>query len=322
MIIIEGGQENMGRNPAWLYKSLVVGVIVLFIGVGIQPAIADITSGSDNSELEEITIQFFETDRTYNHTVLLTQEQIRELETLISNFNNQLEAIDNQVNTETLFKNTLVSLDNLGLFPKDFSIKDAQRLVTGTKQNLSIVKSLERWVGNHQGTLDENENFLCLISGNTKYTIFQGPAGRFILGSFLEFLDKMFYNYPILHSIFIGIIINPLIWFMILSTLFWNIYPLPIGYEIGLGYWSSPMWMPPHYSPAEGWVKTFGLNGKKIWEGEFFGQLPIPSFLAYLAACFTGVLGFTGLKIGFLDSHFYMGSALWVKIGEDPPVRV
>ena len=303
----------------------VVGITILFLGVGIQPAIADLSIVSDNSELEEITIQFFETDRSYNHTVLLTQEQIRELENLITNFNNQLESIDNPANTETLFKNTIVSLDNLGLFPEDINIEDAQRLVIGTKQNPSIVNSLERWVGNHQGTLDDNENFLCLISGNTKYTIFQGLTGRFIyslLDSFLVFFEKMLYNHPILYSIFIGIIINPIIWFMILSTLFWNINPLPIGYEIGLGYWSSPMWLPPHYSPAEGWVKTFGLNGKKIWEGEFFGQLPIPSFLAYLAACFTGVLGFTGLKIGFFDSHFYMGSALWVKIGEDPPVRV
>jgi parallel beta-helix repeat protein len=30
----------LDRNPSWLYKTLVVGVIVLFIGVGIQPAIA------------------------------------------------------------------------------------------------------------------------------------------------------------------------------------------------------------------------------------------------------------------------------------------
>jgi hypothetical protein len=318
------GEENMTNNPV-LYKSLVVGVIVLFVGVGIQPAFADISIKSDNSELEKITIQFFETDRTYNHTVLLTQEEVRKLDNLITNFNNRLESVDNPTETETIFKNTVVSFYNLGLLPKDVKIEDAQRLVTGMKQNPSIVKSLERWVGNHRGTFDDNENFLCLISGNTKYTIFQGPTGRIfysLMDSFLVLLEKMFYNHPILHSILLEIIIHPIIWFMILSTLFWNTNPLPIGYEIGLGYWSSPMWFPPHYSPAEGWVKTLGLNGKKIWEGEFFGKLPIPGFLAYLAECYTGVLGFTGLKIGLFDSHFYMGSALWVKIGEDPPVRV
>ena len=38
MIFIEG-EENMSRNPL-LYKSLVVGVIVLFIGVGVQQVFA------------------------------------------------------------------------------------------------------------------------------------------------------------------------------------------------------------------------------------------------------------------------------------------
>ena len=41
MIIIEGGIENMSRNSVLFNNTLVVGVIVLFIGVGIQPAIAD-----------------------------------------------------------------------------------------------------------------------------------------------------------------------------------------------------------------------------------------------------------------------------------------
>ena len=46
MIIIEG-EENMSRNPV-LYNSLVVGVIVLFIGIGIQPAFAVTTDVSDS----------------------------------------------------------------------------------------------------------------------------------------------------------------------------------------------------------------------------------------------------------------------------------
>ena len=39
----------MDRNPAWLYKTLVVGVILLFVGVGIQPAFA-VTPNSADSE--------------------------------------------------------------------------------------------------------------------------------------------------------------------------------------------------------------------------------------------------------------------------------
>jgi hypothetical protein len=43
----------MDRNPARLYKLLVVGVIVLFIGVGVQPAFAVDVSVSKTSDNEK-----------------------------------------------------------------------------------------------------------------------------------------------------------------------------------------------------------------------------------------------------------------------------
>ena len=62
-------------------KSLIIGIIVLFLGVAVQPGIiADVSIKSDNSDLEEITIQFYESDRSSNHTILLTKEQVDELE--------------------------------------------------------------------------------------------------------------------------------------------------------------------------------------------------------------------------------------------------
>jgi hypothetical protein len=42
----------MDRNPAWLYKTLVVGVIVLFIGLGVQPAIATVEPKTDIIDFE------------------------------------------------------------------------------------------------------------------------------------------------------------------------------------------------------------------------------------------------------------------------------
>ena len=50
MLIIKGGHENMVKNPVLLYKTLVVGVIVIFIGVGIQPAFAVNIISTDNEE--------------------------------------------------------------------------------------------------------------------------------------------------------------------------------------------------------------------------------------------------------------------------------
>jgi hypothetical protein len=41
----------LDRNPAWLYKTLVVGVIALFIGMGVQPAVAVTPDSEEECEL-------------------------------------------------------------------------------------------------------------------------------------------------------------------------------------------------------------------------------------------------------------------------------
>jgi hypothetical protein len=47
---IEGGQEELNKQRDLLSKTLVVGVIVLFIGVGIQPAFAVTSDTPDNND--------------------------------------------------------------------------------------------------------------------------------------------------------------------------------------------------------------------------------------------------------------------------------
>jgi hypothetical protein len=127
-----------------LKNSLVVGIIFLFISVGIQPAFAnDISIKLDNSELVEIKVEFYETDRTYNHTVLLTHEQTEELKNLINDYEIKLENTDNKIETEAIYKNIVVSLNEYGLLPEDMSIEKAQRLVTGKEHNPVVVKLFE-----------------------------------------------------------------------------------------------------------------------------------------------------------------------------------
>jgi hypothetical protein len=43
-------KKYMDRNPALLYKTLVVGVIILFVGLGLQPAIAVTSQTIDNDD--------------------------------------------------------------------------------------------------------------------------------------------------------------------------------------------------------------------------------------------------------------------------------
>jgi len=44
IILLKGGIKYMDKHPALLYKGLVVCVIVLFVGVGVQPAVANVSN--------------------------------------------------------------------------------------------------------------------------------------------------------------------------------------------------------------------------------------------------------------------------------------
>ena len=90
---------------------MVIGVIILFLSVAVQPVIiADDSIIFNNSELVEITVEIYEVDKTYNHTVMLTQEQAEELELLINNTKSVLDTADNLDETEAIFKDILFSL--------------------------------------------------------------------------------------------------------------------------------------------------------------------------------------------------------------------
>ena len=63
----------MDRNPAVLYKGLVVGVIVLFIGLGVQPAFATIKSEKVNVEYYDVTTEFIGLNKEYSTTLTIEQ---------------------------------------------------------------------------------------------------------------------------------------------------------------------------------------------------------------------------------------------------------
>jgi hypothetical protein len=71
---------------------------------------------------------------------------------------------------------------------------------------------------------------------------------------------------------------------------------------------------------ASGWVNMFGTQGRIVWDGEMQGILPFkgsrtPGLISYTEH-YPGVAGFTDLTIHKQGGIvFYLGSALWVKIG-------
>ena len=300
-------KDRMFRN------ALAVAIILLFIGVAVQPAIAEVSTELNNSELEEVIIQFFEVDGIYEHSVMLTQNQLIELEYIISNLKNQLISTDNPVEVEMIYYNAIVSLNDLGLLPNDMSIDYAQRLVTGKEQNLRVIKLFERMYSKNQDNLGDNDNILCLIAGDTVYTVFIGPFALLscLLGASLflrrfvflewfrlnypEFFKDLWENFDNLYTILLYFRIY--FWLVFGAAL--NYLPLKIGAYINYGW--LKMVGPNEFVdiPAEGWISTTGLCGKKEISGKFSGR----------------VIGFTGIKIirEFLD-YYYLGAALKVNI--------
>jgi len=292
-------------------NGLVVAIVLLLVGVAVQPVIiADVSIESDKSEMVEITVEICEVDRAYNHTVMLTKEQAEELDNLINVTKTELDIADSKDETEAIFKDTVVSLNELGLLPDCISVEEAQRLVTGEEQDPRIIRSLERWFSKNKKGLDDGENTLCLIAGATSYTMFQAPLAAILSRLVIRFFGSLGNPYAGYLLLLLMISIIPLI---AVSIVIWNAFPISYGHLIGIGNWDA----------AEGLIITSGLNGIKIWNGSFYGNLP---FRTMYDGHYPGVLGFTGINLWadeliVFKYRFYLGAALWVKISSEEPSK-
>jgi len=299
-------QKKLCRN------GLVVAIIILFFGVCIQPAIADIRTETNNSELEEITIQFYETDRTFNHTVMLTKGQIIELENLIDDFKSQLDSVDNEFETKNIYKNAVLNFDKMGLLPDYMSLDYAQQIVIDSEGNPCIIKIFEKIYNKKKVNFDENENLFCLISGVTNNTVFYSPSFLlFVLHALLSFArftilvnwldninnDLLYWCLSNFGNFSLNLVIfRMFLWLGIAGIL--NLYPLKIGSFLHYGGVEGG-YRAPQEVPAEGWINTDGLFGKKNWSGNFYGN----------------VIGFTGIKITKnIFDHYYLGTAVKIRV--------
>jgi hypothetical protein len=311
-----------------LTKGLAVTVIILFVGVGIQPVIA--TFKSDNSKLEEITVQFFDTDRSYNHTVILTKEQIEELENLINNFIINLDEAVDYVETEAIFKDTIVSLNDYGILPEGMSIEKAQRLVTGKEYNPVVINLFEKWYERNQGKMDDNENILCSIAG-WYYNEFASARGIMtiltpIWNNFFETIYDLGNIGPLFELLFHEILLSI---FPFILTVVWMVRPFQVGFELFFG--SKKEYPDETINKAcKLDIITLGLNGIQKFKDKWYGQLPLPPFLIDIDLrgnivyyVYPGAIGFTGIKIigmsPYAEKNLLLGSALWLKLGEEHP---
>ncbi len=296
-------------------KTLAVAVIILFLGLAIQPSVATVQPESIDTEYFDVTTEFIGLGK--EQTVQLTKQQLDELDALFESIREQLNNTESKEEIIQIYNNAIKRLDSIGLLD-DLSSKQAQKLATGIYQNQKIKNLIaER---NHR-TLG---NRYCFTVGNTNYHYFISLGSQLInyelysiIASFYQWIDDNFYL--ILPSI-TKLILLPFALIMELmdfaSFLFSNfIRPLSIGNIICFGAYLQSGYGGTIWEPSRGWVYTNGVDGVKKWDGALWGNLPMePYFIKlYLWDTYPGISGFTGIKIG----NFFMGYAQRVEIVYD-----
>ncbi len=284
-------------------KLLEVGVIVLFLGLAFAPSInADISKASVDSELVEITTEVCGINGG-KHTVQLTKEEANEVEKLFYTIERRLNEVERREEAVEIFEEAVVELDKYGLLG-GLNVKNAQRLVTGFYYTQNFQKKI---IKPDKGELnsDEFHNSFCFVSGNnitcTRFT-----------GAFLSKLSMFFASLipDAPESLLDDFIFLFLIMF---SSLYEQYKPIAISQKVGFGTKRMDDTGAFVYSPAEGNISTYGLEGTKSWAGPFYGSLGMGYWMVY--DIYLGMRNFFGFKIG---TH-YFGFALKVGLQRERP---
>jgi hypothetical protein len=305
-------------------KCLAVGIILLFVVVAVAPSInISVVKASTDNELIEVTTEVCGINGIGNHTVRLTKQQYQELQQYLVEFRAKLNITTSKEEVIPIFNEAIMEINKYGLLPKGMSVDQAQQFITGEHQNQITEKLFEALRRKNQVLLNESENVFCLVTGSTDNTASYGPIWRNILRKLeLHFILNVCFS----RILFLLTIILAILGFIP------NFNPILIGSTMCLGRevitLGPPGW-PQDIFPSHGWVNTVGLNGKKEWNGTFYGQLPIMGIpwvgfgvLFGGSYFFPAIFGFTGIKIYDLHSihqSTFIGTALWVKIGSEPP---
>ncbi len=269
-----------------LYKSLVVGVIVLFIGVGIQPAIATVEPENIDVEYYDVTTEFIGLNKEY--TTQLTKEQFKELDALFDSIYERLNLSTSIKDSVEIYKDAVVKLNNLGLLG-DVGIQETEELVTSYNQNPKLLRILERGYNNKKGFDEGSKNSLCLIAGRVMSPYFIHPiiyAAIFQMAYFLDSLGVLeYWDLTLFILLFVEFVIS---WYN----------PFCFAQNVLL------------YSDY-GTIISFGLRGLKYWHGGLDGMMKE----RLLIEAGTGIIGFTGIKIQTFEfPTYFIGGALHVFI--------
>jgi hypothetical protein len=331
------------KNRLFLKRMAVV-VTFLFIGVAVAPSINhSVVTASHDDDLVEVTTQACGIEGFKDTTVKLTREQYHPLEQYLVEFRARLNQTTTREEAVPIFKEAVMELDTYGLLPEGMSVEQALTLLKVSffnKVSQIFSKRTDRFVQ------DSSKNALCLVTGQINMSVSVYPFLNILayLGTilgFISFLPKLilfiFLMYreilfPNLIKMFVLIfelitipvyLIQEIILYCMICS---DAGPQSLRNIVGVGIYNT---YEGGYQGSTGWLTSYGLFGKRAWNGTLYGVLPTVwiavgwSLFEIYNFCLPGMMGFTGLKISsgeYNENKFYLGAASAVAISSEPPV--
>jgi hypothetical protein len=295
-------------------KILPIAVILLFMGVAVAPSI---NASVFKDELVEFDVELCGLGK--KHTISLTQQEADDVDLLFTDIEQRLSEVETRDEAEDIFKEVIVELDNYGLLGR-LSIKQAQQLIVGSNVQQNLLKGFDK-IG-RESLDNETANYFCLIVGHLSNIASQNPLARrfYIFLYNLWVIAKEFNKVDIVNLLsqiagFLGLIQSFSLIYKDLLMPFYFYNALGVGsHSINAGNGEE------YWNPAEGWILSLGLDGIKSLDGNLWGDASKYLIEAFFISFYTGIIGFTGIKITTVDyDSYFIGFALMADFSYDRP---
>jgi hypothetical protein len=259
-----------------IWKWLVIGIILLFLGVTIAPTINfQVVKASTNDDLVEVTTQACGIQGYGDTTVKLTREQYQNLEQYLVEFRSRLNQTTTREEAIPIFKEAVVELDKYGLLPKGMRVENELHFFTLENQAYNNLEKL---------------NFFPRLSVASYgfYNVFCYVIVRTMPEDIVEWGPL---HYLLAVPIYLWVVI----------ILVFPEMTLLLSVLDGLTNISTKLIGILTSSPLKFWVRLFG-NYNECWSIGLKGYKHSNTFV--------GAIGFKGLRIIFPTDTYYIGHAL------------
>lgn len=262
-----------------LYGSVIFVIILLISSISF-PAIGSESINSSNYEVNTVPIIFYGFEGNKEHSVELTDNELRELENIIFEVKENINNAKTKEKIIEIYNDAIFSFDAFNLFPENMNIAAVQKLLSGESMDKKIKSYIKNICEKNKENFDDNENYICLTSGILEIGtfMFAGPAIRTIFSLLMPILPYDPYYGP-----------GPLFFIIWYWAVMAHYNPIPLGYTVDLGF---------EWDPASSWLFTFGANGIKSWSGDFRGDFK-RWYIDWFFSTYPGLIGFTGIRIPF-----------------------